>query len=83
VFLKLIELAENGKFHQIVPICIFNTFSNDLLFISGAFSIFDFRIEQGNRSRTVYNLVGFDLLPIEPSPLPFFDMLLTGNLELG
>jgi len=29
------------------------------------------------------NLVGFDLLPIEPSPLPFFDMPLIGNLELG
>jgi hypothetical protein len=25
----------------------------------------------------------FDLLPIEPSPLPFFDMPLIGNLELG
>jgi hypothetical protein len=25
----------------------------------------------------------FDLLPIGPSPLPFFDMLLTRNLELG
>jgi len=25
----------------------------------------------------------FDLLPIVPSPLPFFDQLLFGNLELG
>jgi len=28
-------------------------------------------------------LFGFDLLPIEPSLLPFFDMLLNRNLELG
>jgi hypothetical protein len=48
MFLKLIELAENGKLHQITPICFFNTFSNDLLFISGAFSIFDFQVERKN-----------------------------------
>jgi hypothetical protein len=46
MFLKLIELAENDKFHQIKTICIFNTFLNDLLFISGAFSIFDFRVKK-------------------------------------
>jgi hypothetical protein len=40
-------------------------FLNDLLFISGAFSIFDFQIEKGNRSRIDHTLVGFDLLPIE------------------
>jgi len=55
----------------------------DLLFISGAFSIFDFLVEGKNRGRTKRSLVGFDLLPIEPSLLPFFDMPLAWNLELG
>jgi hypothetical protein len=58
-------------------------FLNDLLFISGTFSIFDFLVERKNRGWTERRLVGFDLLPTVPSLLPFFDMLLTRNLELG
>jgi len=61
----------------------FWTKSTDLLFISGAFSIFDFQVERKNGGWTERNLVRFDLLPTVPSPLPFFDMPLTGNLELG
>jgi hypothetical protein len=47
-------------------------FSKDLLFISGAFSIFVFRVEKGNRGLTDHNLVGFDLLPIEPLAVTIF-----------
>jgi hypothetical protein len=34
-------------------------------------------------SWTEQSIVGFDLLPIVPSLLPFFDMPLARNLELG
>ncbi len=59
-------------------------FLKDLFFISGAFSVFDSQVKRIEIGLSRTSLVGFDLLPHSATRgLPFLDMPLTGNLQLG
>ena len=76
-------LNKNVKLHQIILICFLTLFQMIYFLYPERFPFLIFRLKKEIEVELNTTLFGFDLLPIEPSLLPFFDMLLTRNLELG